>query len=108
LGKSRVYPDFPPPPLFLHAQQAHLESSLRLEMEFSRRIKDSATLRTPDVRLRSPALKDPALALFHQAVPTAKFCGSGGVRAVMAENLLLAATDRPAPCSQASAEPDAG
>jgi len=29
------------------------------------------------------------LALLHLAVVTAKVCGSGGVRAVMAENLLL-------------------
>src|SRR3954451_9441812 len=29
------------------------------------------------------------LALLHLAVRTAKLCGSGGVRAVMAENLLL-------------------
>src|ERR1700730_1461924 len=29
------------------------------------------------------------LALLHLAVVTAKLCGSGGVRAVMAENLLL-------------------
>ena len=29
------------------------------------------------------------LALFHLAVVAAKLCGSGGVRAVMAENLLL-------------------
>jgi hypothetical protein len=29
------------------------------------------------------------LALLHLAVVTAKLCGSGGVRAVMVENLLL-------------------
>jgi hypothetical protein len=29
------------------------------------------------------------LAVFHLAAVTAKLCGSGGVRAVMAENLLL-------------------
>jgi len=29
------------------------------------------------------------LALLHLAVVTAKLCGAGGVRAVMAENLLL-------------------
>src|SRR5262249_11829394 len=34
-------------------------------------------------------MTDLMLALFHLAVVTAKLCGSGGVRAVMAENLLL-------------------
>jgi hypothetical protein len=52
-------------------------------------------------------MRDLVLALFHLAVVTVKLCGSGGVRAVMAENLSQAATDRPAPCSQAGAEPDA-
>src|SRR5262245_32150650 len=34
-------------------------------------------------------MRDLVLAMFHLAVVTAKLCGSGGVRAVMAENLLL-------------------
>ena len=34
-------------------------------------------------------MRDLVLALFHLAVVMAKLCGSGGVRAVMAENLLL-------------------
>jgi putative transposase len=34
-------------------------------------------------------MRELVLALFHLAVVTAKLCGSGGVRAVMAENLLL-------------------
>src|SRR6476660_4554312 len=34
-------------------------------------------------------MKDVLLTLLHLAVTTAKLCGSGGVRAVIAENLLL-------------------
>jgi hypothetical protein len=34
-------------------------------------------------------MKDFLLTLLHLAVTTAKLCGPGGVRAVMAENLLL-------------------
>ena len=34
-------------------------------------------------------MKDLLLTLFHLAVMTAKLCGPGGVRAVIAENLLL-------------------
>ena len=34
-------------------------------------------------------MKDGLLTLLHLAVMTAKLCGPGGVRAVMAENLLL-------------------
>ena len=34
-------------------------------------------------------MRDLLLALLHLAVVTAKLCGSSGVRAVMAENLLL-------------------
>src|SRR5262245_29975385 len=34
-------------------------------------------------------MRDLVLAVVHLAVVTAKLCGSGGVRAVMAENLLL-------------------
>jgi hypothetical protein len=36
-----------------------------------------------------PHMRDLLIALLHLAVVTAKLCGSGGVRAVMAENLLL-------------------
>jgi hypothetical protein len=36
-----------------------------------------------------PHMRNLLLALLHLAVVTAKLCGSGGVRAVMAENLLL-------------------
>ena len=36
-----------------------------------------------------PHMRDLLLALLHLAVVTAKLCGSGGVRAVMTENLLL-------------------
>jgi len=34
-------------------------------------------------------MRNVLLALLHLAVTTAKLCGAGGVRAVMAENLLL-------------------
>jgi len=34
-------------------------------------------------------MKDLLLALLHLAVMTAKLCGPGGVRAVIADNLLL-------------------
>ena len=34
-------------------------------------------------------MKDLLLALFHVAVMTAKLCGPGGVRTVIAENLIL-------------------
>jgi len=34
-------------------------------------------------------MEDSLLTLLHLAVTTAKLCGRGGVRAVMAENLLL-------------------
>ena len=37
-----------------------------------------------------PHMRNLLLALLHLAVVTAKLCGSGGVRAVMAENLLQA------------------
>jgi hypothetical protein len=36
-----------------------------------------------------PHVRNLLLALLHLAIVTAKFCGSGRVRAVMAENLLL-------------------
>jgi hypothetical protein len=49
-------------------------------------------------------MRDLLLTLFHLAVITAKLCGPGGVRAVIAEN--QAATDRPAPGSQWRDRPD--
>jgi putative transposase len=58
--------------------------------QFSRRILDSATLR--GARRLSYAdlqMKNLLLTLLHLAVVSAKLCGGGGVRAVMAENLLL-------------------
>jgi hypothetical protein len=58
--------------------------------EFSRRIQDCATLRgARRLTYADPHMRDLLLALLHLAVVTAKLCGSGGVRAVMAENLLL-------------------
>ena len=39
--------------------------------------------------LRCPRMRDVLLALLHLAVVAAKLCGRGGVRAVMAENLIL-------------------
>src|SRR3982074_3171790 len=58
--------------------------------EFSRRIQDSATLLgAPRLTYADPHMRDLLLALLHLAVVTARLCGSGGVRAVMAENLLL-------------------
>ena len=58
--------------------------------EFSRRIQDSATLLgAPRLTYADPHMKDLLLVLLHLAVVTAKLCGSGGVRAVIAENLLL-------------------
>ena len=58
--------------------------------EFSRRIQDSATLRgARRLTYADPHMRNLLLALLHLAVVTAKLCGSGGVRAVMAENLLL-------------------
>ena len=58
--------------------------------KFSRRIEDSTTL--PGARrltYADPHMRNLSLALLHLAVVTAKLCGPGGVRAVMAENLLL-------------------
>ena len=58
--------------------------------EFSRRIPDSATLLgARRLTYADPQMRNLLLALLHLAVVTAKRCGSGGVRAVMAENLLL-------------------
>jgi hypothetical protein len=58
--------------------------------EFSRRSQKSATLRDA-VRLSyaDPQMSNLLIALLHLAVVAAKLCGAGGVRAVMAENLLL-------------------
>ena len=51
---------------------------------------DSATLRgARRLTYADPHLRDLVLALFHLAVVIAKLWGSGGVRAVTAENLLL-------------------
>src|SRR6185295_1919786 len=55
-------------------------------------------------------MEDSLLTLLHLAVTTAKLCGRGGVRAVMAENLLLKQqliVLRPASCSPARAESNA-
>jgi hypothetical protein len=58
--------------------------------QFSRRIHDSATLHAGRELLYAGArVKKLLLTLLHLAVVTAKLCGPGGVRAVMAENLLL-------------------
>ena len=58
--------------------------------QFSRRIQDWATLHSGRVLLYAGArMKELLLTLLHLAVMTAKLCGPGGVRAVMAENLLL-------------------
>ena len=51
---------------------------------------DSATLRgARRLTYADPHMRDLVPALFHLAVVIAKLCGSGGVRAVTAENLLL-------------------
>src|SRR5262249_32706545 len=53
-------------------------------------------------------MKDVLFALLHLTVMAAKLCGPGGVRTVMAENLLLKQqTDRLAPWPPACAEPEA-
>ena len=58
--------------------------------EFSRRIQDSATLRgTRRLAYADSRMKDFLLTLLHLAVITAKLSGPGGVRAVIAENLVL-------------------
>src|SRR5918996_1844779 len=58
--------------------------------KFSRRIKDAATLRAARrLTYADSHMRNLSLALLHLAVVTAKLCGPGGVRAVMAENLLL-------------------
>ena len=54
-------------------------------------------------------MKDLLLPLLHLAVTAAKLCRPGGVRAVIAENLLLKqAADRAAPFAPACAEPQSG
>ena len=61
-----------------------------LNWEFSRRIRDSATrLGARRLTYADPHMRNLLLALLHLAVVTAKLCGSGGVRAVVTENLLL-------------------
>ena len=45
--------------------------------------------RRPSLSYADPHMRNLWLVLLHLAVVTAKLCGSGGVRAVMAENLLL-------------------
>ena len=58
--------------------------------ELSRRIQDSATLLGAGcLTYADPHMRNVLLVLVHLAVVTAKLCRSGGVRAVMAENLLL-------------------
>ena len=52
-------------------------------------------------------MRDLLLALLHSAVMTAKLYGPGGVRAVVAKNLLLK-QQRLAPSSLAGAKPDGG
>src|SRR5579872_5581477 len=55
--------------------------------EFSLRNPDSATLRgARRLTYADPHMRDLLSALLHLAVVTAKLCGSGGVRAVMAES----------------------
>ena len=52
-------------------------------------------------------MKDLLLTLLHWAVMTATLCGPGGVRAVIAEHLLLKQQlNRLAPSSPAGATPD--
>ena len=46
-------------------------------------------LGAPRLTYADPHMRDLLLALLHLAVVTVKLCGAGGVRAVMAENLLL-------------------
>jgi len=58
--------------------------------EFWRRIQDSATLcGTRRLAYADSRMRSFLLTLVHLAVTTAKLCGPGGVRAVIAENLLL-------------------
>jgi hypothetical protein len=58
--------------------------------EFSHRIQDSATLGgSRRLVYADSRMRNFLLTLLHLAVTTAKLCGPGGVRAVIAENLLL-------------------
>ena len=58
--------------------------------QFSRRFPDRATLRgARRLTYADSRMKDLLLTLLHLAVVTAKLCGPGGVRAVIAENLVL-------------------
>jgi hypothetical protein len=58
--------------------------------QFSRRIQDWATLHgARRLTYADARRRNLLLTLLHLAVMTAKLCGPGGVRAVMAENLLL-------------------
>src|ERR1700746_415839 len=58
--------------------------------EFSRRTQDSATLYgTRRLAYANSRMRNFLLTRLHLAVTTAKLCGPGGVRAVIAENLLL-------------------
>jgi hypothetical protein len=58
--------------------------------EFSRRIQDSATLLgAARLTYADPQMRDLLLGLLHLAVVTATLCGSGGVRAVVAEKLTV-------------------
>jgi hypothetical protein len=57
---------------------------------FSRQFPDSTTLRgARSLSYADSHMKDFLLTLLHLAVMTAKLCGPGGVRAVIAENLVL-------------------
>ena len=49
----------------------------------------SNVARILDLPYADARMKDVLLAVLHLAVVSAKLCGRGGVRAVMAENLLL-------------------
>jgi hypothetical protein len=60
------------------------------ELQFSRRTSIEATLRGAFCLTHAVSpMKDLLLVPLHLAVVTAKLCGPGGVRAVIAENLLL-------------------
>ena len=58
--------------------------------QFSRGFPDWATLRgARRLTYADSRMKNLLLSLLHLAVMTAKLCGPGGVRAVIAENLVL-------------------
>jgi hypothetical protein len=58
--------------------------------QFSRRFPDWATLRgARPLTYADSRMKNLLITLLHFAVVTAKLCGPGGVRAVIAENLVL-------------------